>query len=134
MTCTAHRALPRTWITPASRPCPVCAVVSRTHRCTKTWARLRGYRRNSGTLVSDEDPSHYCNPQLPAIDIEKATNGVDADNPNAGDAPQVMSGEPVNWTYVVTNTGKLPLFNVEVEDDQVEKTSQSRFCTSHDWC
>ncbi|MGB5440531.1 MAG: hypothetical protein WBN90_12890, partial [Gammaproteobacteria bacterium] len=73
---------------------------------------------NSGTPVSDEDPSHYCNPQLPAIDIEKSTNGVDADNPNAGDAPQVMSGEPVNWEYVVTNTGKLPLFNVEVEDDQ----------------
>ena len=73
---------------------------------------------NSGEFVEDEDPSHYCNPQVPAIDIEKATNGVDADDPNAGDAPQIAAGGLVNWTYVVTNTGNEPLNNVVVTDDQ----------------
>ena len=45
---------------------------------------------NLGTVqarqLTDSDPSHYCNPPAPAIDIEKATNGVDADDPNAGTA------------------------------------------------
>ena len=57
--------------------------------------------------------------ESPSIDIEKATNGVDADDPNAGDAPQIaMPGGLVTWTYVVTNTGNEPLNNVVVTDDQ----------------
>jgi hypothetical protein len=72
----------------------------------------------TGDIVQDIDPSHYCNPQIPLIDIEKATNGVDADDPNAGDAPQIAPGDPVTWTYVVTNTGNMDLFNVVVTDDQ----------------
>ncbi|MEL7447985.1 MAG: hypothetical protein AAFN78_02190, partial [Pseudomonadota bacterium] len=71
-----------------------------------------------GALVDDTDPSHYCNPQVPGIDIEKTTNGVDADDPNAGDAPQIMPGELVNWSYLVTNTGNTTLTGVTVTDDQ----------------
>ena len=71
-----------------------------------------------GDPVNDVDPSHYCNPPEPDIDIEKATNGVDADDPNAGDAPQIAPGDFVGWTYVVTNTGDVTLFNVGVVDDQ----------------
>ena len=56
--------------------------------------------------------------QMPDIDIEKLTNGVDADDPNAGDAPQILPGDPVTWTYIVTNTGNVPLTNVTVTDDQ----------------
>jgi uncharacterized repeat protein (TIGR01451 family) len=67
--------------------------------------------------VEDEDASHYCNFN-PAIDIEKATNGVDADDPDAGDAPIIEPGDPVTWTYVVTNIGNVDLFNVVVTDDQ----------------
>ena len=57
-------------------------------------------------------------PPKPGIDIEKATNGVDADDPNAGDAPQVATGNTVNWTYKVTNTGDVRLDPVVVTDDQ----------------
>ncbi|MDH3552238.1 MAG: hypothetical protein OER22_06445 [Gammaproteobacteria bacterium] len=71
-----------------------------------------------GEFVEDEDPSHYCNPPGPDIDIEKATNGVDADDANAGDAPQIAPGDPVTWTYKVTNTGNVILENVIVTDDQ----------------
>ena len=41
----------------------------------------------------------------PAIDIEKTTNGVDADDPNDPDVPILASGEQLTWTYSVTNTG-----------------------------
>ena len=50
-----------------------------------------------------------------AIDIEKATNGVDADLPTG---PVIPEGDPVSWTYVVTNTGNVALANVVVSDDQ----------------
>jgi LPXTG-motif cell wall-anchored protein len=53
--------------------------------------------------------------QAPAIDIEKATNGEDADDPPG---PTLIIGDPVNWTYVVTNTGEQNLVNVVVTDDQ----------------
>lgn len=51
---------------------------------------------------------------VPAIDIEKATNGEDADDPTG---PNVPVGSTVTWTYVVTNTGDVPLANVVVVDD-----------------
>jgi hypothetical protein len=70
-----------------------------------------------GANVTDMDPSHYFGVD-PNIDIEKATNGVDADDPNAGDAPQINPGDLVSWTYVVTNTGNYALINISVVDDQ----------------
>lgn len=48
-----------------------------------------------------------------AIRIEKATNGVDADQPTG---PFVPAGSTVTWTYVVTNTGDLPLIDVTIVD------------------
>jgi uncharacterized repeat protein (TIGR01451 family) len=59
-----------------------------------------------------------CQPPVepnPAIDIEKATNGEDADTPTG---PQILVGDAVTWTYVVTNTGDVDLSNVTVTDDQ----------------
>ena len=55
-------------------------------------------------------------PQDPDVDIEKATNGVDADQ-----APgvQLDVGDPVTWTYVVTNTGGFVLRRVAVTDDMI---------------
>lgn len=53
--------------------------------------------------------------QQPSIDIEKSTNGEDADTPTG---PQILVGDPVNWVYVVTNTGDVTLNNVTVTDDQ----------------
>jgi hypothetical protein len=57
-------------------------------------------------------------PFAPDIDIEKLTNGLDADDPNAGDAPSIAPGDLVSWTYLVTNTGNVGLTNVTVVDDQ----------------
>jgi len=67
-----------------------------------------------GNSVSDEDPSHYIGVTA-AIDIEKATNGADADTPSGIYVP---IGEPVRWTYRVSNLGLLALANVNVVDDQ----------------
>ncbi|MGN8552124.1 UNVERIFIED_CONTAM: hypothetical protein OHV15_06035 [Microbacterium sp. SLM126] len=53
----------------------------------------------------------------PGIDIEKATNGQDADDPTG---PFVTTGDPVRWTYVVTNTGGVELTDVTVNDDVVD--------------
>jgi len=66
-----------------------------------------------GPPVSDEDPSHYLGVS-PSIDIEKHTNGEDADTPTG---PSIVVGDPVLWEYIVTNTGDVDLTNVEVTDD-----------------
>jgi uncharacterized repeat protein (TIGR01451 family) len=49
------------------------------------------------------------------ITVEKATNGVDADD--IADVPVVGVGDLVTWAYVVTNTGPADLVNVAVTDD-----------------
>jgi len=71
--------------------------------------------------VEDDDPSHYVGDDdfvpSPAIDLEKATNGADADLADGVDVPAVMAGDEVIWTYVVTNTGNLDLINVAITDD-----------------
>jgi hypothetical protein len=72
-----------------------------------------------GAAVADDDPSHYYGKvptgDEPGIDIEKATNGEDADTPTG---PQIPVGDPVTWTYLVTNTGNVDLTDVTVTDDQ----------------
>ncbi|WP_048815435.1 DUF7507 domain-containing protein [Methanosalsum zhilinae] len=70
-----------------------------------------------GIIVTDEDPSHYFG-AAPSIDIEKHTNGVDADSPPG---PSINVGDPVTWTYIVTNTGTVPLSNVVVTDNVTGK-------------
>jgi uncharacterized repeat protein (TIGR01451 family) len=61
------------------------------------------------------DPSNYFGAH-PGIEIEKATNGEDAD---VAPGPMVAVGDPVTWTYVVTNTGNETLTAVTVSDDQL---------------
>ncbi|RNI08830.1 DUF11 domain-containing protein, partial [Methanohalophilus portucalensis] len=63
--------------------------------------------------VTDEDPSHYFGVNS-SIDIEKATNGVDADDPTG---PYVTVGGDVVWTYNVTNTGNSNLTDIVVQDN-----------------
>ena len=50
----------------------------------------------------------------PGIDIEKATNGVDADT-----APgvELIVGEVATFTFVATNTGNVDLADVSITDD-----------------
>ncbi|MGD8622976.1 MAG: SBBP repeat-containing protein [Anaerolineae bacterium] len=65
--------------------------------------------------VSSSDPSHYYG-SAPAITLEKHTNGHDADQPPG---PYLLVGQPLTWTYLVTNTGNVTLTEVSVTDDQV---------------
>jgi uncharacterized repeat protein (TIGR01451 family) len=52
----------------------------------------------------------------PAIQIEKATNGFDADS---APGPNIPVGVTVEWTYTVTNVGGVDLARVSVTDDQL---------------
>ncbi len=64
------------------------------------------------TVVGASDPSHYFGAPFT---LEKSTNGEDADTPPG---PTIMMGDPVDWTYVVTNSGGLTVSNIVVTDDQ----------------
>jgi len=59
-------------------------------------------------------------PLVPGIDIEKSTNGENAVPEDADDptGPSITIGDPVTWTYVVTNTGDVALSNITVTDDK----------------
>lgn len=54
------------------------------------------------------------------IRLRKYTNGIDADDRNASDVPNIAPGDPVTWTYVVTNTGNITFSrsDVNVTDNQ----------------
>lgn len=91
--------------------------------CTATGSSEIGDYENEATVtgtdptgaeLSDDDPSHYFG-SVSEIDVEKATNGADADDPTG---PAVPVGDPVAWTYAVTNPGNIPIQNVELTDDQ----------------
>jgi hypothetical protein len=71
-----------------------------------------------GANVSDDDPSHYFG-LGPAIDIEKHTNGEDADSPTG---PYIGVNSSVSWTYIVTNTGAVNLTGIVVTDDHLGVT------------
>jgi len=91
--------------------------------CSGTGIAVAGQYANIGTVVgvppagppvNSTDPSHYFG-AVPSIVIKKATNGEDADTPTG---PLVPVGGAITWTYVVTNTGNLPLTQVVVTDDK----------------
>jgi uncharacterized repeat protein (TIGR01451 family) len=70
-----------------------------------------------GAPVSDSDPAHYFgSPPAPAIDIEKHTNGEDADY---APGPYISVNSTVTWAYIVTNTGDVDLTSIVVTDDKL---------------
>ncbi len=71
--------------------------------------------RTTAPGISDTDSAAYCNPFAPSIVIVKSTNGVDANTPPG---PEIQVGNPVAWTYLVTNNGNAALSNVAVTDDR----------------
>jgi uncharacterized repeat protein (TIGR01451 family) len=66
--------------------------------------------------VSASDPAHYFVPSenRPAIDVEKLVNEFDADTPTG---PIVDIESIVQFRYIVTNTGNVPLVDVEMVDE-----------------
>jgi len=94
--------------------------------CTETGVSVVGLYANTGSVgatgetsglpVQDSDPSHYLViAPVPAIAVEKATNGIDADL--VADSVALTTGDAVTWSYVVTNTGPEVLNGVTVSDD-----------------
>lgn len=89
--------------------------------CRGSGSAVAGQYANSATAtavppigppLTDTDPSHYFGVDA-GIDLEKTTNGEDADVPTG---PSVVIGDPVVWTYSVTNTSNVPLRDVAVTD------------------
>src|SRR4029077_18785440 len=70
---------------------------------------------STGTTVSDDNPANYFG-DAPAINIVKFVNGQDANTPTG---PHVAAGSTATFTYVVTDTGNVPLANVVVTDDKL---------------
>jgi hypothetical protein len=54
--------------------------------------------------------------------IVKMTNGTDNNDPTG---PYILVGDPVTWTYRVTNTGNVTLTSVTVTDNQLPDTDIS---------
>src|SRR4029077_10018098 len=90
-----------------------------------TTIALAGQQTNTGTVtaqdtstgatVTDSNPANYFG-VAPAIQIVKFVNGQDADTATG---PQVSAGSSVTFTYVVTNTGNVPLADVVVTDNKL---------------
>lgn len=60
-------------------------------------------------------PSPTPVPGEPAIDLEKHTNGYDADDPKG---PELVEGDSVKWEYIVTNIGDKTLYNITLIDNK----------------
>jgi uncharacterized repeat protein (TIGR01451 family) len=92
--------------------------------CYGTDNAVAGQFENTATLTAvtpgnlDDiiltDTSHYYGVTT-GITLEKLTNNEDADT---GTGPVIKVGEPVTWSYVITNTGNVELTSISVVDDQ----------------
>jgi len=95
---------------------------SRYHMITVATSAEPAHRAHGDGEVGDHVPgrpsmtfSETCTLLGPGVEIEKSTNGEDADN---APGPEIEVGDPVAWTYVVKNTGTINLTNVVVSDDK----------------
>jgi hypothetical protein len=76
-------------------------------------ATYSGDASNIGPVssVCTEEPIHVTSP---GVSIVKKTNGADANDPNGADVPNIKPGDPVTWTYIVTNTGSTHVAKADV--------------------
>jgi uncharacterized repeat protein (TIGR01451 family) len=104
--------------------CPADALrAGQSMTCTLQGNAVEGEYRNEGRArasdgtnrVSDIDVSHYTGTDdaFAAIEVQKSTNGEDADDPTG---PIVNVGDPIQWTYVVTNIGNVQIAQLSVTD------------------
>ena len=54
--------------------------------------------------------------ELPRVSIRVTTNGVEPDGPPG---PLLLVGTPVEWTYIIQNTGEITLTQISVIDSKV---------------
>jgi hypothetical protein len=85
------------------------------------------HRAHGDAKIGEPVPGHptqtfdeNCKPIGPEVDIEKFTNGEDADN---APGPEIPVGNAVTWTYVVKNTGTVSLTAVAVTDNKIGAVS-----------
>ncbi len=92
--------------------------------CTASGTASAGQFENTATLtvvapgtlgnIVMTDTSHYYGVTT-GVTIQKLTNGEDADTETG---PVIKAGEPVTWSYVITNTGNVTLSSIVVVDDK----------------
>jgi hypothetical protein len=77
-------------------------------------ATYSGDASNLGPVssVCTEEPIHVTSP---GVSIVKKTNDADANDPNGADVPNIKPGDPVTWTYIVTNTGSTHVAKADVK-------------------
>ncbi|MEY3319841.1 MAG: hypothetical protein RL393_421, partial [Actinomycetota bacterium] len=91
--------------------------IAETMTCSATGVADKGYYENigtaranfQGTVVSAEDASEYYGIEA-TISIQKTTNGQDSGT--------IIYLTPIEWQYLVTNTGNVTLSNIVVVDDK----------------
>jgi uncharacterized repeat protein (TIGR01451 family) len=104
--------------------CPKATLaVAEAMTCTASGTAASGQYTNLGTVtakppgslspISASDPSHYFGAQ-PGVSVILSTNGEDA---NDAPGPAILKGQPVSWTYQVSNSGNVALTAVQVSDD-----------------
>jgi hypothetical protein len=97
--------------------CSNSTIATTTAVAGQQWDVANVTAQADGIPVFDEDPAYYFGSvPVPAIDIEKHTNGVDADY---APGPYISINGSVNWTYIVTNTGAVNLTDIVVTDDKL---------------
>src|SRR5207253_7561691 len=91
--------------------------------CTATGTAIAGQYTNLGAVAA-QDPlgtaltatsREYYFGSVPAITIAKQTNGT---NNDVAPGPTIATGSTVTWTYILTNSGNVPLSSVAVTDDK----------------
>jgi plastocyanin len=93
------------------------------HTCSLDSTAAAGQYANQGKVkgtppggladISASDPSHYFGAD-PQIGLQKLTNGEDADS---APGPYILVGDPLSWSYEISNQGNVALSNVSVTDD-----------------
>ncbi|HMQ26992.1 MAG TPA: SdrD B-like domain-containing protein, partial [Acidimicrobiales bacterium] len=110
--------------------CPQTAVArTETVVCTGVATAIRGAYRNVGTVtavgadsgqsVSEEDRAHYTGVE-PLLELAKRVDGDDADS--ATEPLTVAAGQPIEFTFSVTNTGAEPVTGIALTDGAISVT------------